>query len=130
MAPSIGEVVRELRLARKLSQQQVEYLSKGKVKRNWLAQLEKGHIRHSKPEMIAALAAVYGVSVLSIYEAAGIIPSADDLSLDDQRLLRKFHALTDEQKIAFLDFIEHMYPSSAPQRLPEKKRNAKRVVRS
>src|SRR5512146_2400609 len=114
MASNMGEVIRGLREARRLSAEEVEQLSRGRVRRAWLSQLEAGTIEVARPEMLEPLADVLEVTVGELYEWAGLAGvSMERLSLEEMRLLRKFRAMSYEERASIDRLAEAMSASRA-----------------
>ncbi len=107
MPPSLASIIKRLRKTRGLTQAQVEYLSKGKIKRDWLASFERGRIKRPPPEKLEPLAALLNTTVLEIYREAGIvdIPYPPESSAKEQELLEDFRNLTPEQQQEAINLI-------------------------
>jgi transcriptional regulator with XRE-family HTH domain len=135
MPSSIGDAVRRIRRERGLKQRDVAERSRGRITESWLASLETGRIKYSDPEKLKTLSEILGTSISELYREADLdvqtIPAAspDPRSEIVQRIIDVVAPLTDDQKIAIIEFIEKMYPRPAEEP-SEKKRNESRVVRS
>jgi transcriptional regulator with XRE-family HTH domain len=95
---TIGEVVRRLREAKKLTQRELEQLTHATVSRGYVANLEKGKIRMPSEEKLEALARALDVTRRYILEQAGIIEPVDTADPYIVQLADVFADLTDEEK--------------------------------
>jgi transcriptional regulator with XRE-family HTH domain len=131
MPQKLGKVIAQLRRQRHLSQYEVARQSEGTINREWLAALETGRSNSVRdPEKIRILATILGVPASWIYEQAGMIDAqvTDDREALIQRIIDVTLPLTDDQKIAIIEFIERMYPRPA-EKVPEKKQDESVVQR-
>lgn len=104
---SIGQVVKELREAKRLSQADVQELTKGKIKTSWLASLETGRISTPTPDKLEFLATFLGTTLLEIYRRAGIVelPTPAGLTEEEEFAIEKFRRLPPKLKEAVIELI-------------------------
>jgi len=95
---TIGEVVRRLREARKITQSELEELTQGTVSRGYVANLERGKIRMPSEGKLEALAHGLDVTRRYILEQAGIVEPVDIADPYIVELADVFADLTDEEK--------------------------------
>jgi len=69
----LGEYLASLRLSKWMSLREVEEASEKAVSNAYLSQLEKGRIGKPSPNILHALATIYGVPYESLMEKAGYI---------------------------------------------------------
>ena len=95
---TIGEVVRQLREVKKITQRELEELTQGEVSRGYVANLERGKIRMPSEEKLEALAHALDVTRRYILEQAGIVEPVDTTDPYIVELADIFPELTDEEK--------------------------------
>jgi transcriptional regulator with XRE-family HTH domain len=95
---SIGEVVRRLREEKKITQLELEELTRGEVSRGYVANLERGKIRRPSDERLEALAQALKVTKRYILEQAGMIEPVDVADPYIVELADIFADLTDDEK--------------------------------
>jgi transcriptional regulator with XRE-family HTH domain len=95
---TIGEIVRQLRRAKNMTQRGLEQLTQGKVSRGYVANLEKGKIRMPSEQKLEALAQALDVTRRYILEQAGMIEPVDIADPYIVELADVFADLTDEEK--------------------------------
>jgi transcriptional regulator with XRE-family HTH domain len=95
---TIGEVVRRLREEKKITQLELEELTRGEVSRGYVANLERGKIRRPSEERLEALAQALGVAKRYILEQAGMIEPVDIADPYIVELADIFAELSDEEK--------------------------------
>jgi transcriptional regulator with XRE-family HTH domain len=64
--PTLGDYLRKVREERRLTQEQVETRSGGRISREYLSLLERGERRDPSLRILRALAAVYDVSLKTL----------------------------------------------------------------
>jgi transcriptional regulator with XRE-family HTH domain len=74
----LGEYLASLRTSKRLSLRDVEEASDKAVSNGYLSQLEHGKISKPSPNILHALAAIYGVPYETLMEKAGYISAAAD----------------------------------------------------
>jgi transcriptional regulator with XRE-family HTH domain len=79
MPRPLGEYLASLRLSKRMSLREVEEASEKAVSNAYLSQLEKGRIGKPSPNILHALATIYGVPYESLMEKAGYIVSKASL---------------------------------------------------
>jgi transcriptional regulator with XRE-family HTH domain len=80
MAPkveSLAEYLRDLRLAAGLTLRDVEEQSENTVSNGYLSQLESGQAKRPAPNVLHALAKVYGASYQRLMELAGYLGKSE-----------------------------------------------------
>jgi transcriptional regulator with XRE-family HTH domain len=95
---SIGEVIRRLREEKKITQRELEELTRRAVSRGYVANLERGKIRMPSEEKLEALAHALHVTRRYILEQAGMIEPVDITDPYVVELADVFAELTDEEK--------------------------------
>src|SRR5260370_25007072 len=71
--PSLGEELKRLRELKGWSLRQVEEKTNNKVSNSYLSQLESGAVKEPSPNVLYALAKVYGVSYPALMTLAGYV---------------------------------------------------------
>lgn len=108
MPRTIGQVVKELRAERGLSQYELAAQSNGEINRNWLASLERGHIVHPPSIKMEVLARQLHTTVTDIYARAGIIDIPTDLPPEKKSLLDAYDLLPGLLKAVALKLIRDL----------------------
>lgn len=114
MPQTVGKVLKKMRLDRGLTQGQIEYRTKGQVKRDWLASVENGRIKHPPPDKLEFLAEVFGTSMLEIYRQAGFVkvPYPGGASPQEEKLIADFRSLSSDQKQIVLNLTRDLRRAS------------------
>ena len=105
---ALGDLLAELRAAKRLSLRQVEEATDRAVSNAYLSQLEMGRIQRPSPTVFQRLAPVYAVPYETLMEKAGYLPPSeidgaarrprlsafaiDDLTVEEEEQLLKYLA--------------------------------------
>lgn len=74
----LGDFLRDLRQAKRLTLREVEEATNGEVSNAYLSQLEHGKISKPSPHILYSLAQVYAVPYERLMEKAGYLKAAED----------------------------------------------------
>lgn len=113
----LGELLADLRAAKRLSLRQVEEATDKAVSNAYLSQLEKGKIRKPSPNVLHSLAAVYAVPYEALMEKAGyLLPSPRTRARRRARLtafsIDDLTAEEEEELLKYLAFLRSRKPAS------------------
>jgi transcriptional regulator with XRE-family HTH domain len=113
---ALGELLAELRAARRLSLREVEEATDRAVSNAYLSQLELGRIQKPSPAVFQRLAPVYAVPYETLMEKAGYLPpSGSDGAARRPRLgasaIDDLTAEEEAQLLKYLAFIRSRNPA-------------------
>ena len=99
---TLGDYLRKVREERRLTQEQVETRSSGKISREYLSLLERGERRDPRPRILKALAAVYDVPLRTLLvvvqdEMLRQPVTADIPPVDEAREIARLYAELDSE---------------------------------
>ncbi len=117
--PSLGEELKRLRELKGWSLRQVEEKTNNKVSNSYLSQLESGAVKEPSPNVLYALAKVYGVSYPALMTLAGYVVPRPAGGNSTSRMSIAFSAmnLSSDEEQEVLDFVQF-------QRKQKRKRNS------
>ena len=105
----LGALLADLRRAKGLSLRAVEEATRRGVSNPYLSQLEKGKIRKPSPNVLQALAGVYGVPYETLMERAGYLRTTENGSGRRRRLavfaIDDLTAEEEEELLKYLAFL-------------------------
>ena len=111
----LGELLADLRAARRLSLRQVEEATEQAVSNAYLSQLETGKIRKPSPHVFNRLAAVYAVPYELLMEKAGYLPPSEGSGARPKRpgsfALDDLTAAEEGELLQYLAFIRSRTPA-------------------
>lgn len=105
---SLGGRLKNLRTGLNLSLRAVEQASDQKVSNAYLSQLENGKIEKPSPNILFALAQVYGVEYQSLMEVAGYLSPdrrTDDIAKHGRAATFAVDNLTGEEEKELLNYL-------------------------
>jgi len=112
---TLGDYLASIRKSRSLTLRQVEEATNKDVSNAYLSQIENDKVQKPSPNILHALANLYGVSYESLMERAGYIASARSESERHGRAatFAEMNLTPDEeaQLLRFLNFIRSTKPS-------------------
>lgn len=103
-APTLGEYLALLRAARNLTLRQVEQATEKLVSNAYLSQIENNKINQPSPNMLYALAEVYGASYEDLMTRAGYITQQ---AAHVRAATYAVEALSSDEHDALLGFLAH-----------------------
>jgi transcriptional regulator with XRE-family HTH domain len=114
---SLGQYLASIRKDRRLSLRAVEEKTNKQVSNAYLSQIENNQIQQPSPNILNALAELYGISLTSLMEKAGYItPSVARETTERHGRLATFaeHNLTPEEEIELMEYLEFMRNRKRP----------------
>lgn len=107
-----GRYLKETRQRLGLSLRKVQELSNGSIHNAYLSQIETGRTKNPNPELLAAIAKVYGLDFWNVLYRAGWPIPQEEPGMGDQRWhgspLRDLMDLSDEEMEELLDFAGYL----------------------
>jgi transcriptional regulator with XRE-family HTH domain len=112
----LGNLLADLRVAKRLSLRQVEAATGRAVSNAYLSQLEMGRIQGPSPNVLRHLAAVYAVPYETLMQKAGYLPPSEGSGAVRGPRLSAFAigdltAQEEEELLEYLAFIRSRSPS-------------------
>lgn len=106
----LGAYIARLRTAVGLTLRQVEEATNREVSNAYLSQLENGKINKPSPNILFALATVYGVEYEDLMTRAGYFPSAPNTEGRRQARVATFaiDGITPEEERELLDYLAYI----------------------
>ncbi len=114
---TIGQVVKDLRTRKHLSQSDIARLSRNRLGTSWLASLETDRIANPAPEKLEILVSLLGTSVLEVYARAGVIELPEGLSPEERRAVDQFRKLSAREKAAVMNLMASLSSGTAVESL-------------
>lgn len=123
----LGPYLKEVRTKLGLSLRKVEESSNGKIHNAYLSQIESGRTKSPNPDLLAAIAGVYGLDYWNLlYRAGWAIP--EEYPKDERdwhgRPLRDLVDLTEDEMEELLDFAAYLRQKRERKRPASKARRA------
>ncbi len=107
MKPTLGQYLASIRADRHLTLRQVEEATKKEVSNAYLSQIENDKIQKPSPNVLHALAELYGISYSALMEMAGYITSSRAESERHGRIATfSEHNLTSAEEAELLEYLK------------------------
>jgi HTH-type transcriptional regulator, competence development regulator len=107
--PTLGQYLSSIRQARRMTLRQVEEATEKEVSNAYLSQIENERIQQPSPNVLHALAEIYGVDYAQLMELAGhITPSQSRGQSQRHGRVATFaeHNLTPAEEAELLDYLK------------------------
>jgi transcriptional regulator with XRE-family HTH domain len=115
--PTLGQYLVSIRTDRKMTLRQVEEATRKQVSNAYLSQIENDQIQKPSPNILHALAELYGISFEKLMDMAGYFTSATAHAAG-QRHGRAAtfaeHNLTAEEEAQLLDYLQFIRTRKSP----------------
>lgn len=111
MIATLGQYLASIRTDRGMTLRQVEDATERQVSNAYLSQIENGKVRHPSPNILFALADLYGISFESLMERAGYLMKPAERPLDTRHgraATFAEHDLTAEEEAQLLEFLQFL----------------------
>ena len=107
---TLGQYLTGIRLDRKLTLREVEERTNKEVSNAYLSQIENNKIKQPSPNILNALAELYGIDFANLMELAGYVtPSAKKAGQRHGRVATfAEHNLTPEEQAALLEHLQYL----------------------
>jgi transcriptional regulator with XRE-family HTH domain len=113
--PTLGQYLASIRADRHLTLRQVEEATQKEVSNAYLSQIENDKIQKPSPNVLHALAELYGISYSALMEMAGYITTS---RADSQRHGRVAtfaeHNLTEAEEAELLEYLKFIRTRKKP----------------
>jgi transcriptional regulator with XRE-family HTH domain len=115
--PTLGQYLASIRNDRGLKLRQVEEATKKKVSNAYLSQIENDQIKKPSPNILHALAELYGISFEKLMDMAGYF-TTPSMRAESERHGRAAtfaeHNLTPDEEAQLLDFLQFIRSRKTP----------------
>jgi transcriptional regulator with XRE-family HTH domain len=114
---TLGKYLASIRNDRKMTLREVEEATKKQVSNAYLSQIENDKIQKPSPNILHALAELYGISFEKLMEMAGYFVSAkkrDESERHGRIATFAEHNLTPEEELELMQYLEFMRSRKRP----------------
>jgi|ERR1019366_7438169 transcriptional regulator with XRE-family HTH domain len=114
---TLGQYLSSIRADRRMTLRQVEEAANGLISNAYLSQVENDKIRQPSPNVLHALADIYGIDYGELMERAGhIMPTADRGQDSRHGRLATFanHHLTPEEEAELIRYLKFIRSNRRP----------------
>ena len=110
METTLGQYLASIRADRKLTLRAVEEATNKQVSNAYLSQIENDRIRKPSPNILYALAEIYGISFEGLMELAGYFSAASRRSKERHARVAAFaeHQLTPEEESELMRYLQFL----------------------
>lgn len=109
--PTLGQYLQSIREDRHMTLRQVEKATDREISNAYLSQIEQDKIKKPSPNILHALAEIYGIEYENLMEMAGYITPAKGRSANVRHgRVATFaeHNLTSEEETELLDYLKYI----------------------
>lgn len=115
MKPTLGKYLASIRADRKMTLREVEEATKKEVSNAYLSQIENDKIQKPSPNVLHALAELYGISYSALMEMAGYITaSRGDSERHGRMATFAEHNLTSAEEAELLEYLRFIRTRKKP----------------
>lgn len=117
MKITLGQYLASIRADRRMTLRQVEQATNKEVSNAYLSQIENDKIHRPSPNVLHALAVIYGIDYRKLMEMAGhIAPSKSRGQGQRHGRLATFadHNLSPEEEAALIDYLQYIRSRKRP----------------
>lgn len=114
---TLGQYLMSIRKDRRMTLRQVEQATNKEVSNAYLSQIENDKIRQPSPNVLHALAEIYGIDYGKLMEMAGhIVPSKGRSKSQRHGRIATFaeHNLTPEEEASLIDYLQYIRSRKKP----------------
>lgn len=114
---TLGQYLASIRADRQMTLRQVEEATKKEVSNAYLSQIENDRIQKPSPNILHALAELYGIDTLKLMEMAGYITSSVTRGADERHgRVATFseHNLTPDEEQALVEYLQFIRSRKRP----------------
>lgn len=114
---TLGQYLASIRADRQMTLRQVEEATKKEVSNAYLSQIENDRIQKPSPNILNALAELYGIDTLKLMEMAGYITSSVTRGADERHgRVATFseHNLTPDEEQALVEYLQFIRSRKRP----------------